>query len=344
MQKGRGLSDKFIEDLKKGCLHPILKAVQTDEDLILEIRKHYINIYYRGGNILKLSRLMNESGYNTYYKAYIHPKYIKKVKQYYNTDTKNPDYTEKLAEYIDKVEKYFDTDTEKTPDYAEKWVENIHFFKDIMDAFLKLSKKRKKEKNAQQLIVKENNFMQTSNGTDYFIIDFEYQYSNKTRFDLVGLFCDAKDKKTKTFRLVIIEVKYGKTSLAGKKSGLSAHIINAKEFLADKRSSFKKEMVKIIKQKHELGILNIKDLHEATIEAIDAVIEDTIDFLFFIAGYDSGDSELKSKLKSELKKMKPEIKKDNVLFATSSSSDYTLLRKNMKSFDEFKKFLDEKTL
>ena len=52
----RELSNKFFCGLKnvKGMLHPVLERVQNDHALMLAIRDGYINIYYRGGNILNV--------------------------------------------------------------------------------------------------------------------------------------------------------------------------------------------------------------------------------------------------------------------------------------------------
>ena len=52
----RKLSDKFMGDLlnSDGVLHPILSRVKIDHTLMLAIRENYINIYYRGGNIIKI--------------------------------------------------------------------------------------------------------------------------------------------------------------------------------------------------------------------------------------------------------------------------------------------------
>ena len=44
--EGRGISDKFISELKTGLLCPALEAVLHDDTLCLEIRDDYINIYY----------------------------------------------------------------------------------------------------------------------------------------------------------------------------------------------------------------------------------------------------------------------------------------------------------
>jgi hypothetical protein len=46
-----------------GILKPILKRVQADNTLDLEIWEGYINIYYRGGNILWINELIKGQGF-----------------------------------------------------------------------------------------------------------------------------------------------------------------------------------------------------------------------------------------------------------------------------------------
>jgi hypothetical protein len=61
----RGLSNKFINDLKIGILNPFLIAVMDDDKLNLEIRNNYINIYYRGGNLLRIASAGKAKEYNS---------------------------------------------------------------------------------------------------------------------------------------------------------------------------------------------------------------------------------------------------------------------------------------
>jgi len=54
----RGISKQFLEALQYDTgigINRLLDLVKKDSSLCLEIRKDYINIYYRGGNLMKLS-------------------------------------------------------------------------------------------------------------------------------------------------------------------------------------------------------------------------------------------------------------------------------------------------
>jgi len=56
----RGINARFISDLTNGELSFFLQQVKERQgDLSLEIRGGYINIYYRGGNLLKITQKRN---------------------------------------------------------------------------------------------------------------------------------------------------------------------------------------------------------------------------------------------------------------------------------------------
>ena len=55
----RKLNDLFLSDLEEGCLCSLLAEVQRDDSLCLELRGTYINLYYRGGNILRVDQEAN---------------------------------------------------------------------------------------------------------------------------------------------------------------------------------------------------------------------------------------------------------------------------------------------
>ena len=53
----RRLDDQFMRDLEQdGPLHPLLKEINRDRDLSLEIRGNYFNVYFRGYSIAKVDR------------------------------------------------------------------------------------------------------------------------------------------------------------------------------------------------------------------------------------------------------------------------------------------------
>lgn len=79
----RELSKDFLNNLKsaKGLLHPILERVKQDDTLMLAIRDNYINIYYRGGSLLKVK----EQGKDSYQSSF--------DDQYNKSEKKTPRFT-----------------------------------------------------------------------------------------------------------------------------------------------------------------------------------------------------------------------------------------------------------
>lgn len=61
----RGINEQFIEDLNNGCLKSFLDEVKTNESLWLGIRNGYINIYYRGGNVVRIKQ--KRAGYEMFF-------------------------------------------------------------------------------------------------------------------------------------------------------------------------------------------------------------------------------------------------------------------------------------
>ena len=145
--KKRQLSDKFMNDLLNGRLQPLLKEVQEDDTLCLELRGNFndpcqkdeaINIYYRGGSLFKITR--KDYGYEIFFET----KYLEKVNGL-GLLSSNPS--------------------------IEEAVGKIALYKQAMDKSQKISL----EKEFQQLIERVNNGIESngdiSNGTDYFIVD-----------------------------------------------------------------------------------------------------------------------------------------------------------------------------
>src|ERR1039458_5293025 len=154
----RCLSKRFITDLKEGgALWPLVERVNADRTLCLEIREGYINIYYRGGNLLKVSS--PPGGYAAFF------------------DKKYADCYEDARAAADSV---------CSSKNVAEWLSYFPTLKQAMD--LHIGKHPKEERETQQSILRENNFGKVSRATDYFICDIEYANLHG-RFDLVAVHC-----------------------------------------------------------------------------------------------------------------------------------------------------------
>jgi len=226
----RALSENFINDLlhQDGSLHPLLMRIKRDHTLMLSIRNSYINIYYRGGNVLRL----NEQSYGVY-KAFFDLKYNL-------FDLPIPD----LPTVIDCSAS------------ARAWVDSFQILKGIMDLYL--SKHGKPEREFQQLIARENNFSSVANQSEYFISDIEFADSELgARFDLLALRWDASQRKnTDNCRPALIEMKYGDGALGGS-AGVLKHLqdIDAVVSNRDKYRALLQTMESQFNQLDQLGLI-----------------------------------------------------------------------------------------
>ncbi len=303
----RTLSDTFINDLRTGLLKGLLEYVKNDNTLDLEIREGYINIYYRGGNALRVT----EKGVNNYDYHFDN--------NYMNTNYFNSKKTFVVAKP--------DTD----------WYIYFPRVKQAMDFYF--TEHNKEEREYQQLVVRENNYSSIANSTDYFILDIEYDNHKNARFDLVaiewlstsssrGLLRDYKPK------LVIIEMKYGDGALTGS-AGINKHISDFNNFVANAQTfnDFKDEMLGVFNQKLRLGLipcllrdsnpyLSLEDKkHEKP------QFDDEIEMMFLIANHDPAKSVLGTEV-SSLKNM--ELK-----FLSSNFMGYGLFKENTFDTQQF---------
>lgn len=166
----RKLSGNYINQLKSGFLSGITQIVVEDIDLDLQIRKNYLNIYFKGNSLLKLS----EVGQNEY-RIVIDKKFL------------TPDIPQKLV------------DNETTT----KFIKQVPLLKENIIRYGKSSL----EIEYEQLIIRANNY-ERHNNTEYFILDRQYT-TRIGRFDLIGIYWDRnKRRKKQTVPLCFIEIKF----------------------------------------------------------------------------------------------------------------------------------------
>ena len=225
----RRLNPRFLNDLADGgALSPLRRMVTLDPSLCLELREHYINVYYRGGNLMKVTQATNG--------------YVFSFDENYLPDT-----------------------TPLAPlarDDAKAWLDAAPRFKQAIDEYL--GKQARDEREFRQALLRVNNFGRKNtkapsiaSRTDYYICDIEPQ-TKPSRVDLVAVhWPTSKRRDAENRRLVLIEMKYGDDSIVGN-AGIRSHIADVNEFLSQPEDvqAFKQDMVAVFNQKLRLGLID----------------------------------------------------------------------------------------
>ena len=251
---GRGLhSEKWATAFdKEGKLGGLIEMVKNDDELVLQIREDYFNVYYKGGNMLKVSSENSFQFDYNYFKCEI------------SLDTQ-----EQRKKRIDKRRSILDS-LKNTRDY-KTFIDEMKKLMDKYWIWLYNEKHRSlHEKDTQHALCISN-----TESTDYTIIDLEFQVSirkdctyhyepsslprhpgiyvceKSPRFDIIAV-------RNSDRRLCVIELKNGLDALVGK-SGIGDHADSfegsiGKNPLAE--FAFTKEMKKLVSDKKHLELLS----------------------------------------------------------------------------------------
>lgn len=166
----RKLSDPFFDNLKDGFLSGITENVRNDPDLNLEIRDHYINVYYKGNSLLKLRETPSFQ-----YKAVIDKKFLEGV----------------------------DLPLEFNKHTVTQFLSSIPLLKQNIVRH----GKRSLEVEYEQMIIRANNF-ELRNNTEYFIVDRQYTVK-EGRFDLTGIFWERTHRhRGQEVPVCLMEIKF----------------------------------------------------------------------------------------------------------------------------------------
>ena len=141
-----------------------------------------------------------------------------------------------------------------------RWLAALPQLKDAIDRW-STAKKSNPEREAQQLLVRENNQTSAvSTATDYFVLDVEYARGDG-RADVIAVHWPSTSidrKVTVGRRLAIVELKFGDAALAGA-SGLVKHVEHTVKLAGNgPRLDLCKEMLKVYEQKRSLGLIDNK--------------------------------------------------------------------------------------
>jgi hypothetical protein len=210
----RKLSDEFMCKLKHGFLSGIVQRVKDDKDLDLQIRDNYLNLYYKGNSLLKLS----EASHN-HYRVDIHQKFL--------GGSPVPDLTcqETVAFFLGRI-----------PDLKANI---IRYGRSSL------------ELEYEQLIIRANN-QERRNASEYFIVDRQYATGGQDRFDLTAVFWDRKARRRgQEVFPCFMEVKFAlNTDIAT----VHQQLRRCYEAICEDPPSMAQEAEIIFRQKLDLGI------------------------------------------------------------------------------------------
>jgi hypothetical protein len=306
----RRLSGDFLDDLKNGLLQPILERVRQDNTLMLAIRDGYINIYYRGGNILRL-REQSKGKYK--------PAFDSQYNKFSKTIPELP------------------TEIESTND-VRIWIESFPSLKEIMDFYF--SAHPKPEREFQQLVARENNDSTISNESEYFISDIEFADSElEARFDILAIRWLASQRKNgSNCRPALIEMKYGDSTLGGSAS-LVKHLQDINSLISDSKrySVLLSTMEAQFNQLDELGLLNFNRSSKGTKVKLDA--NDKPEVIIILSNHNPRSSKLTTILNDSKIETYSQTQFFDLRFFVASFSGYGLHADCMHTLIQFRELL-----
>jgi hypothetical protein len=310
--KMREISGSFVNDLKSdnGILHTILERVKKDDTLMLAIRDGYVNIYYRGGNILKIKE-RSEGGYLSFFD------------ENYN----------KAGKTVPVLPKGI-----KSQDDTRKWVEAFPHLKEIMDHYF--SAKSKPEREFQQLVARENNFSTISNESEYFISDIEFADSGLgARFDMLAIrWLASQRKKGSNCRAAFIEMKYRDGALEGS-AGLLKHLKDISSLISDS-DRYEKLMHTMEAQFNQLDELELLSFNRSVSGTkVRLNVNEKPEVIFILANHNPRSSKLETILNNPKIDAYEQSARFDLMFYAASFAGYGLHADCMLSLTQFRKIL-----
>ncbi len=306
----RTLSTDFVNNFNSatGILHPILERARQDDTLMIAIRSNYINVYYRGGSILRLT----EQGEHSYQASF--------DKGYFAAGQ-----TISLPSAIN------------TQGEARSWVESFQALKLAMDCHF--SESAKSEREFQQLVARENNNSTISNESEYFVADIEFADTEiGAKFDMLAIRWRASQRKNgANCRATLIEMKYGDGAISGT-SGLLKHLKDISEFISsDRYPLLLLTMESQFNLLDQLDLLRFNRCSNKTKVKLD--VKDKPEVVFILANHNPRSPKLKTIIESpEMTKYGLSDKYD-LKFYVSSFAGYGMHADCMLTLEEFRSLL-----
>lgn len=320
----RSLKTEFMDDLKQGTLSPLLQWVQKDPSLDLQIRQDAINLYYRGGSLLKV--IQDGNGYRCEF---------------------NDGYDAGVAALEGKLGFVMPRPHVPGRFNAKKnvldWITKVLPYQKLqMDVHAKTGG----ERETQQQIVQVNNRGRQANGTDWYIGDLEFAVPGQKlgmvrksviKVDMLALHwpsTGSKRKSTKDLEWALVELKTGNKAIDGK-TGLAKHLadMSALRCNATWLGTMREQVRDAINQRIELGLIN--DLKHP----VGSISDKPPLMIFMLADVDPATSQFDAWL-GELAKEPKELQ-DSVRFFVAHLMGYALHDQYLLTVDEAHRYLNQ---
>lgn len=276
---------------------------------MLAIRENYVNIYYRGGNLLQLVAKQDV------YQAFFDEQYRLTAGE-----------TLGLPIFI------------KSQVEARQWETSFPLLKKSMDEFF--CDHNKPEREFQQLVARENNFSTISNESEYFVSDIEFADAELgARFDLLAVRWNALHRsRDNNCRATLLEMKYGYGALGGN-AGMLKHLQDIDALIKDK--SRYEGLLRTIEtqfdQLDQLGLMKFNRSQKVTRVKLD--VNDKPEVVFILANHNPRSTKLKTILSNPEIEAYARSERFDLRFYVASFAGYGLHTKCMVSFTEFLKLL-----
>lgn len=307
----RKLSDVFLNDLCGGLLQPLLVRVKQDNTLMLAIRDGYINIYYRGGNIVRIKSKSNG-------------RYSPTFDSQYNI--------------FNKTLPCLPADIVSRND-VEMWLESLPRLKEIMDFYF--SAHPKPEREFQQLVARENNDSTISNTSEYFISDIEFADSELgARFDMLAIRWLASQRKDgNKCKAALIEMKYADGALDGN-AGLLKHLKDIDDFIGN-QTCYRNLLETMENQFNQLDQLGLLKFNKGKSNAKIALsVDDKPELIFILANHNPRSKKLQRVLEDPQIELFDKSKNFNLRFYTASYAGYGLHKESMVTLTQFRQLMN----
>lgn len=281
------LSQSFLKKLTEGEYAPLLQSLRKDKELDIQLRDNYINVYYRGGNILllrpksfdfdKFYFYRRQTGSQPFPKSYVE----KVARGKRNEISKQPKFPIPTIEETKEILKQLDSEKEKLKSLlniinTDNTTQYLQRAKQIMDKWFESWKKQ--ERNDQHYIAVSNR--EFSEKSNLVVVDLEFAVSRlqpynhatnehgtrKTcRFDIIAV-----DKRGQIY---VIELKQNEDADAeDNKANVKVHSADFYNTIGnDLGQSFVTEISGIVEAKKELDILPREIIVNKTMQPIFAV-------------------------------------------------------------------------